>query len=108
MIQCNIGRRAVSLFSANTKAACVWLNTFSQEAKAIWSACQELKTPPFTLAEIQIDDWDAALSPLHTKAVFKGAHDFAGQAYVNLQGEADRMHHPGSRNCFQRSHRIIR
>ena len=85
MIQYNINSRVVSLFPANTKAPCVWLNTFAQKAEAVWSACQELKSPPFTLAAIQIDDWNAALSPWPAKTVFKGEQDFAGQADAYLQ-----------------------
>ena len=61
MMQYTINRRAVSLFPANTKAPCVWLNNFSQEAEEVWNTCRELKTPPFTLAAIQIDDWNGAL-----------------------------------------------
>ena len=85
MIQYTMNRRVVSLFPANTKAPCVWLNTFSQEADVVLSACQELKTLPFSLAAIQIDDWNAALSPWPAKAVFKGEQDFAGQAGTYLQ-----------------------
>ena len=61
------------------------MNTFSQEAEEVWNACQELKTQPFSLAAIQIDDWNAALSPWPAKAVFKGEQDFAGQADAYLQ-----------------------
>ena len=85
MMQYTINRRAVSLFPANTKAPCVWLNNFSQEAEEVWNTCRELKTPPFTLAAIQIDDWNGALSPWPAKAVFKGKQDFAGQADAYIQ-----------------------
>ena len=83
MIQQVSNGRKVSIFPANTKSPCVWLNTFTQEAEAVWEACQGLKTPPFALAAIQIDDWNSALSPWPAKAVFKGEQDFAGLAIVS-------------------------
>ena len=77
--------RNITVFQTENKAPCVWLNTFAQEAESVWNACQELNAPPFTLAAIQINDWNSALSPWIAPAIFKGEAAFAGQGSTYLR-----------------------
>lgn len=84
-MQYTIHSRCITVFSTDTEAPCVWLNTFSQEAEAVWNACQALGSPPFTLAAIHMDNWNDDLSPWPAPTVFKGKADFAGHADAYLK-----------------------
>lgn len=80
-----IHHRNITVFQTENEAPCVWLNTFAQGAESVWNLCQELNAPPFTLAAIQINDWNSALSPWTAPAIFKGEVDFGGQGSAYLK-----------------------
>lgn len=56
----------------------------SEEAADLAAKVRGLTEKPFTLADIPVEDWDAALSPWPAKAVFKGENDFAGGGDATL------------------------
>ena len=81
-----IANKEVNIYPA-TKAGSplVVFNAFEDEGAAVHAELEKLKTADFSLATINITDWNANLSPWEIPSVYKNDEPFTGGADVYLE-----------------------
>ncbi|MBP3854823.1 MAG: alpha/beta hydrolase [Ruminiclostridium sp.] len=78
--------REVNIYPATKVGSpLVVFNAFENEGTAVHAELEKLKTADFTLATININDWNADLSPWEIPPVYKNDEPFTGGADAYLE-----------------------
>lgn len=81
MYSLSIKGKTISIFpSLDAAAPMIYLNTFSEEGRAVFEAAQAAGCPPFTLAAICDLNWNRDMVPWDSPPVFKAAAPCTGGA----------------------------
>ena len=75
-----IAGREANIYGGSSTAPLVVLNTVGNEGEEVYRKTKELDSPDYTLLSVQIDDWNASMTPWKEKAVASWDSDYEGKA----------------------------